>query len=72
MTRERRVTSSVKVSGACSGMVSTTGSNRSCGVMILMSKKRFPQTSCCKVYTPRNQIWEAGELYAWPLDTLTF
>ena len=36
------------------------GSNRSCGVVILPSEKRLPQTSCGKIYIPRNNIWGRG------------
>ena len=35
-------------------------SKRSCGVMILLSRKRFPHTSCGRVFTPRNNMWRRG------------
>ena len=41
--------------------------------MILMNKKRFPQTSCCKAYSPNFKIWERGEAFGKPhTDLLLF
>ena len=38
----------------------SSGSNKSCGIMILFNKKRFIEGSCSKMYTPNVKLWRRG------------